>query len=39
MPTLIRALKLYEPKLVNISLILTPPIICEKWFQDVVKRL
>lgn len=25
MPTLIRALKLYEPKLVNISLILTPP--------------
>lgn len=39
MPTLIRALKLYEPKLVNISLILTPPIICEKCFQDVVKRL
>ena len=31
-PTLIRALKLYEPKLVNSSLMLTPPIIWENWF-------
>ena len=38
MPTLIRALKLYEPKLKNISLILTPPIICKKRFLDVVKH-
>lgn len=38
MPTLIRALKLYEPKLVNISLILTPPIIGRKYLLDVVKH-
>lgn len=37
-PTLIRALKLYEPKLVNISLILTPPIIGKKCLLDVGKH-
>ena len=37
MPTLIRALKLYEPKLENISLILTPPYNLQKAFSKRCK--
>lgn len=39
-PTLMRALMLYDPKLINSSLIvITPPIILENWFPDVVHSL